>query len=95
MHRFIIYFICAQVVDFGVAECKVLNYYKEVHCLEEVIGVDKNADLLDTYSFMIQPLTMDFLYQRESPLRMRLFAGGVEDYDSRLKGVEAVTMIEL
>lgn len=84
-----------QVADFGIAECKFLLLLRNLECLEEINGIDINRQLLEQHAYLARPLTTSYIQKRERPLRVRLFGGSVTDVDSRLLGVDCVTMIEL
>lgn len=59
----------------GCAECKLLRLLKVEHCIEELIGVDIDRDILERRKRLIEPLTTDFLFKRPRPLHVALFNG--------------------
>ena len=84
-----------QVVDFGIAECRVLQQYRPLPAVEKIVGVDTDRSVLEAHQFLIRPLTSDYIAPRDRPLWVALFEGSVAEYDCRLADFEAVVMIEL
>ena len=84
-----------QIVDFGCAECKLLSHLKNIETVEEITGVDIDRKQVTHHQWVVKPHATDFLYRRIRPLKMRLFCGSLVDYDSRLQGYDAVTLIEV
>ena len=62
---------------------------------EKVIGVDIDKELLQRKQILCRPLTYDFIDKRELPFHIAVYHGSVTDYDSRLEGCDAISMIEL
>ena len=59
----------------GCAECKLLALMRRRPHVEELIGVDIDAQLLKSRVSSVEPLTTDYLNRRERPLRIRLMQG--------------------
>lgn len=59
----------------GCSECGLVLRLKQVSCTEEIIGVDMDAAVLSAHSGVVQPLSTDYMMQRERPLRMQLLHG--------------------
>ena len=59
----------------GCGECRLLRLLKAEHCVEQLIGVDIDGDLLDWKKYLAQPLTTDYLFRRPRPLHVALFEG--------------------
>lgn len=60
-----------------------------------LIGVDLDEDILNEAAVELYPDASDFLYKLDYPLRVKLFAGDIIQYDRRLEGTDAVVAIEL
>ena len=61
-----------QVIDFGCAECKLIQLLKSEDYLEEICGVDIDRSLLDASQRKIEPLTVDYINPRTRPLTLKL-----------------------
>lgn len=66
---------CVQVVDVGCGEGKLLRLLRREGSVQELVGVDVQASLLETQQHSLQPLTTDYLLPREQPLTVRLMQG--------------------
>ena len=64
-----------KVVDMGCAECKLVRQLRRKQFIEELVGVDVDAILLQLCENIVQPLITDFLVPRPNPLVMRLMQG--------------------
>ena len=73
----------------------MMSYMKRVNSLQLIIGVDIDGPLLEMNKFLLRPLTAEYLLLRPTPLKMQLYQGSVAVFDDRLKGVEAVVMVEM
>lgn len=89
-------YLHVQLVDFGCNECKFLKRAKEQLLRTSLmLGVDLDETVLEKACGSLQPSKTDFLYKLDNPLRMKLYAGSVGQYDRRLDGTDAVVAIEL
>ena len=59
----------------GCGECKLLRLLKFQDFIEELIGVDVDASILQSHRYRIQPLTADYLFRRPNPLCVQLMRG--------------------
>ncbi len=59
----------------GCAEGKLVGLMKRRGHIEQLVGVDIDAQLLRGQANAIQPLTTDFLLPRERPLQITLMQG--------------------
>ena len=66
---------CMQVVDVGCGEGKLLRLLRREGSVQELVGVDVQASLLEAQQHSLQPLTTDYLLPREKPLSVRLMQG--------------------
>lgn len=66
---------CVQVVDVGCGEGKLLRLLRREGSVQELVGVDIQASLLETQQHTLQPLTTDYLLPREQPLTVWLMQG--------------------
>jgi len=91
--------VMRKVVDFGCAECKFLGRLKGLPRAREVIGVDIDATLLESFTTMrnCEPVAYEYLSRRpHCPLDLAVMRGSIVDVDPRWrKDVDAVTAIEL
>lgn len=44
---------------------------------------------------MIEPELRHFIFRRQNPLHVQLYVGSAADFDSRIAGCDAVTLIEV
>ncbi|XP_076799435.1 small RNA 2'-O-methyltransferase-like isoform X1 [Clavelina lepadiformis] len=84
-----------KVVDFGCAECKLLQLIAREEYVEELCGVDINSTLLEMSTRKIEPLIASYLNPRPQPLTISLFQGSVLQSDKRFEDFDAVTCVEL
>jgi len=59
------------------------------------VGVDIDRKLLVDHCRRLDPVIGDFLFRRCRPLHIDLFHGSLLDFDHRLNGIDAVTLIEV
>lgn len=85
----------AKVVDFGCSELNFFKYLKHLYDITEIICVDVDEDILTNNLFKVQPLTVDYLKRRPSPLLVQVLNGCVSQPDARLRGANTVIAIEL
>jgi ribosomal protein L11 methylase PrmA len=84
-----------QIVDFGCAEFGFFNYLKNIIGVEEILFVDIDGFLLEMSKKKVQPLNVDYLHPRSSPLLLRILEGSVTEPDKLLEETDAVVCIEL
>lgn len=92
LKAFLLFF---KVCDFGCAECRALAVFRSIDTVQRLIGVDIERDLLVNNWYRLEPLISDFLFRRRRPLHIDVFHGSLLEYDHRLNGVDAVTLIEV
>ncbi|XP_015606108.1 uncharacterized protein LOC107272936 [Cephus cinctus] len=84
-----------KVVDFGCAELAFSVYLKNTPGIQEILHVDIDKEILNTYKHRVEPLHADFLHTRSIPLTIRLYEGSVTHADRKLENCDAVICIEL
>ena len=85
------------MVDFGCAEGSLLLRLKRsLIYTRQVIGVDKDEDVLKFASRKLSPIPADYFNPREFvPMDMHLMQGSVAEYDARLENTHALSAIEM
>lgn len=63
--------------------------------MELLVGVDLDRLVLCDKIPSLQPLNVDYLIRRSRPLKIQLFHGNILQFDKRLAGIEAISMIEV
>ncbi|XP_029905703.1 small RNA 2'-O-methyltransferase [Myripristis murdjan] len=98
-HEFVIDFILKnkprKVVDLGCSECALLKKLKFHHDIELLVGVDIDKTVLKRKMHGLDPLTSDYLVPGFDQLKIELYEGSVTQKDSRLRGFDLATSIEL
>ncbi|XP_069753944.1 small RNA 2'-O-methyltransferase [Narcine bancroftii] len=84
-----------KVADLGCAQCTLLSRLKFCSCIETLIGVDRDLDLLKENRRYLSPLPCDYLQPRPSPLTVRLYQGSVAVKDPCMVDCDFVSCIEL
>nr|XP_034194239.1 MATH and LRR domain-containing protein PFE0570w isoform X1 [Osmia lignaria] len=84
-----------KVVDFGCAELDFLVYLKHTTGVEEILCVDIDRVLLESYKEKGAPLISEYLHRRTTPLVVEIFEGSVTHNDKKLEKTDAVICIEL
>ena len=87
----------SKLVDFGCAECKFMWSLRNLTggYLQEIMGVDIDKGVLERNNMVAEPVTSEYLYKRSTPLKIGLYCGSLTQWDSRLEGVEFVSLIEV
>ncbi|XP_040263030.1 small RNA 2'-O-methyltransferase [Bufo bufo] len=84
-----------KVADLGCSECSLLHKLKFQDCIEELVGVDIDEDVLKRKGYTLTPLPMHYLEPLERPLTVTLYHGSVSEKDPALLGFDLITCIEL
>ncbi|XP_054008797.1 uncharacterized protein LOC128892410 [Hylaeus anthracinus] len=84
-----------KVVDFGCSELGFLVYLKNISGIEEILCVDTDRSLLETYKDKSAPLISEYLHTRTTPLTVEVCEGSVTHNDKKLEKTDAVICIEL
>lgn len=84
-----------SVVDFGCSECGFLKLLPTALCVKKVALVDIDRTLLVARKRHIYPELHHYLQRRENPFHVSLFCGSAENFDPRIQGFEAATLIEV
>ena len=86
-----------KLVDFGCSECKFIWSLRNLSggYLQVILGVDIDGSVLERHNSVAEPVTSEYLYKRSTPLRIGLYCGSLTQWDSRLEGVEFVSLIEV
>ncbi|KAL7287126.1 hypothetical protein TKK_0018743 [Trichogramma kaykai] len=84
-----------SVIDYGCNDMAFFKYLKQIPGVEEIYCIDVDPDTLKARYRNVQPFHVDYLIQRESPLKVQVLLGSVVDPDSIVKDCDAVVAIEL
>ncbi|XP_078416758.1 small RNA 2'-O-methyltransferase [Cetorhinus maximus] len=84
-----------KVADLGCAECTLLTRLKFCSCIEVLVGVDTDLELLKEKMYRLSPLPCEYLQPRASMLTVRLYHGSATVKDSRMLDCDFVSCIEL
>ncbi|XP_072431008.1 small RNA 2'-O-methyltransferase isoform X2 [Chiloscyllium punctatum] len=84
-----------KVADLGCAECTLLSRLKFCNCVEVLVGVDTDLELLKEKMYRVSPLPCDYLQPRTSMLTVSLYHGSATVKDSRMLDCDFVSCIEL
>ena len=87
--------IILQVADLGCSDCAFFKLLETVPTLQRASLVDIDLDLLEAKKKSLAPELRHFVHRRSVPLTVDLYCGSAGQFDSRLAGIEAVTMIEV
>uniref|UniRef100_A0A3P8T8H4 Small RNA 2'-O-methyltransferase n=1 Tax=Amphiprion percula TaxID=161767 RepID=A0A3P8T8H4_AMPPE len=98
-HQFVIDFVNRnkpkKVLDLGCSECSLLKKLKFNRDIELLVGLDINGAKVKKHMHGLAPLSTDYLQPSYDQLRIELYQGSVTQKDSRLRGFDLVTSIEL
>ncbi|XP_043557607.1 small RNA 2'-O-methyltransferase [Chiloscyllium plagiosum] len=83
------------VADLGCADCMLLSRLKFCNCVEVLVGVDTDLELLKEKMYRVSPLPCDYLQPRASMLTVSLYHGSATVKDSRMLDCDFVSCIEL
>nr|XP_003699897.1 PREDICTED: uncharacterized protein LOC100881302 [Megachile rotundata] len=84
-----------KAVDFGCAELDFLVYLKNTTGIKEILCVDTDRVLLESYKHKGGPLISEYLHTRTTPLVVEICEGSVTHNDKKLEKTDAVICIEL
>ncbi|KOC66014.1 Small RNA 2'-O-methyltransferase [Habropoda laboriosa] len=84
-----------KIVDFGCAELDFFVYLKNTAGVEEVLCVDIDRRLLESYKDKSAPLVSEYIQSRTTPLVVEVCEGSVTHNDKKLEKTDAVICIEL
>ncbi|XP_075688356.1 small RNA 2'-O-methyltransferase [Rhinoderma darwinii] len=84
-----------KVADLGCSECSLLHRLKFRDCIEELVGVDIDKDVLKRKGYILTPLAIHYLEPLERSLTVTLYHGSVSEKDPALLGFHLITCIEL
>uniref|UniRef100_A0A3Q1GDG1 Small RNA 2'-O-methyltransferase n=1 Tax=Acanthochromis polyacanthus TaxID=80966 RepID=A0A3Q1GDG1_9TELE len=98
-HQFVIDFVNLnkpkKVLDLGCSECRLLKTLKFHRDIELLAGLDINDSPCMFFRHKLAPVSTDYLQPSYDQLRIELYQGSVTQKDSRLRGFDLVTSIEL
>ncbi|XP_042272677.1 small RNA 2'-O-methyltransferase isoform X1 [Thunnus maccoyii] len=98
-HQFVIDFVKRnkpkKVVDLGCSECRLLKNLKFCREIELLVGVDLNGATIRKKMHGLAPISTDYLQPGYDQLCIELYQGSVTQKDTRLRGFDLVTSIEL
>ncbi|XP_026555918.1 small RNA 2'-O-methyltransferase isoform X2 [Pseudonaja textilis] len=84
-----------KVADLGCADCRLLWMLKFCNCIEELVGLDMNEEVMKENLYSLSPLPSDYLQPSERQLTVTLLQGSVAHKDPCMLGFDMVTCIEL
>ncbi|KAJ7332419.1 hypothetical protein JRQ81_014599 [Phrynocephalus forsythii] len=84
-----------KVADLGCADCRLLWMLKFYNCIEVLVGLDINEDVMKEKMHTLSPLPGDFLQPSERSLTVTLLQGSVAHKDPCMLGFDMITCIEL
>ncbi|KAJ6658403.1 hypothetical protein lerEdw1_020107 [Lerista edwardsae] len=84
-----------KVADLGCADCRLLWMLKFCNCIEVLVGLDINEDVMKEKMHMLSPLPGDYLQPSERSLTITLHQGSVAHKDLCMQGFDMITCIEL
>ncbi|XP_069560949.1 small RNA 2'-O-methyltransferase [Brachyistius frenatus] len=98
-HQFVIDFVKRKkpkkVADLGCSKCRLLKKLKFQREIELLVGMDLNAAKLKKKMKGLSPVSTDYLQPTYEKLRIEMYQGSVTEKDSRLRGFDLMTIIEL
>ncbi|RVE73627.1 hypothetical protein OJAV_G00033010 [Oryzias javanicus] len=98
-HQFVVDFVREnkpkKVVDLGCGECSLLKKLRFHHEIELLVGVDINETKIKRYMHGLAPISTDYLQPSFDWLSIELYKGSVTQRDSRFKGFDLATAIEV
>ena len=95
--RYIERLLPQKLVDFGCSECKFIWQLRDKNFpfLEDIMGVDIDKPTLKRCQNVAKPNKGKMNIGRLTPLKIGLYCGSLTQWDSRLEGVEFVSLIEV
>ncbi|KAM4722868.1 small RNA 2'-O-methyltransferase [Rhinophrynus dorsalis] len=84
-----------KVADLGCSECSLLHTLRFWECIELLVGLDIDEEVLKRRMHTLTPLPTHYLEPRKSPLTVILYHGSVTQKDPALLGFDLITCIEL
>ncbi|XP_072111870.1 small RNA 2'-O-methyltransferase [Mobula birostris] len=84
-----------KVADLGCAQCTLLSRLRFCRCIEDLVGVDMDLELLKENMYRLSPLPYAYLHPQSSPLTVRLYQGSVAVKDPCMLDCDFVSCIEL
>ncbi|XP_072366375.1 small RNA 2'-O-methyltransferase isoform X2 [Scyliorhinus torazame] len=84
-----------EVADLGCAECTLLSRLKFCSCIELLVGVDTDLELLKENMYRLSPLPCEYLQPRPSLLTVMLYHGSATVKDPRMLDCDFVSCVEL
>ncbi|XP_078075169.1 small RNA 2'-O-methyltransferase [Mustelus asterias] len=84
-----------KVADLGCAECTLLSRLKFCSCIEVLVGVDTDLEVLKENMYRLSPLPCEYLQPRPSMLTVMLYHGSATVKDSRMLDCDFISCVEL
>ncbi|XP_053325677.1 small RNA 2'-O-methyltransferase [Spea bombifrons] len=98
-HQFVISLVDTyqpkKVADLGCNRCSLLQRLRFNECIEELVGLDINENLLACKKNRLQPLIIHYIEPIKNPLTVSLYHGSVTEKDPALLGFDLISCIEL
>ena len=83
------------MVDFGSAECKIVQWLKCVDSARRLFLVDIDEEVLLSHRAAIKHLTFEYPFRRLTPLTISVLQGSAGDLDRRVVGCQAASLVEM
>ncbi|XP_039590973.1 small RNA 2'-O-methyltransferase isoform X1 [Polypterus senegalus] len=84
-----------KVIDLGCADCSLLCKMKFQQCIEELVGIDINEQVIRENMYLLSPLPCDYLNPRIQPLVIKLYQGSIIEKDPCVKNFDMASCIEV
>ncbi|XP_061489869.1 small RNA 2'-O-methyltransferase isoform X2 [Rhineura floridana] len=84
-----------KVADLGCAECRLLWMLKFCSCIEVLVGLDINEDVMKEKMHTLSPLPGDYLQPSERCLTVALYQGSIAHKDPCMLGFDMITCVEV
>ncbi|XP_041446556.1 small RNA 2'-O-methyltransferase isoform X2 [Xenopus laevis] len=84
-----------KVADLGCSECALLHTLRFWDCIEVLVGLDIDEDVLRRKMHTLTPLAAHYLEPSKTSLTVNLYQGSVTQKDPALLGFDLITCIEL
>ncbi|XP_023577466.1 small RNA 2'-O-methyltransferase, partial [Octodon degus] len=84
-----------KVADLGCGDTELLRLLKIYPCIQLLVGVDIDEEKLQSNGHHLSPYLGEFVKPRSLDLTVTLYHGSVVERDSRLRGFDLISCIEV